>query len=68
MTSMTGNDGDLWKGNIMLNMVAGKWLMVHVDECDGSCRWVQAIVWSIVHWYIIRTSMPPRYEDVQTSG
>ena len=34
MASMTGKDGDLWKGNIMLNMVVGKWLMIHVNECE----------------------------------
>ena len=33
MTSMTENDGDLWEENIMPNMVAGKRLMVHIDEC-----------------------------------
>ena len=34
MTSMTGNVGDLWEGNIMLNIVVGKWLMVHVYACE----------------------------------
>ena len=34
MTSMIGNNGDLWKGNIMLNMVADKWLMVYANECE----------------------------------
>ena len=34
MTLMTENDGDLWEGNIMLNMVADKWLIVHADECN----------------------------------
>ena len=33
-TTLAGNDVNLYKGNIMLNMVACKWLMVHADECE----------------------------------
>ena len=33
-TTLAGNDVNLYKGNIMLNMVVGKWLMVHADECE----------------------------------
>ena len=33
-TTLAGNDVNLYKGNIILNMVAGKWLMVHANECE----------------------------------
>ena len=31
---MSGKDGGLCKGKIMFNIVAGKELMVHADECE----------------------------------
>lgn len=32
--ALARNEGDMYKGKIMLNLVAGKWIMVHADECE----------------------------------